>query len=451
MPAHRIALATFGSFGDLHPFLAIACELKRRGHHPIVATIPLYQEKVEAAGFEFRPLRTASMELPDRELMRKALHPRTGPEFIVRKLVMPSLALAYADALTAFDDVSLVIVHPLAFAARLAAETMRIPWVATQLAPMGFISAYDPPVLPGAAFLNRLRPLGPAFFRPLLAVAKIAVRPWTRSYERFRAQLGLPPAPDPLFDGAYSPSLVLALFSSVLGAKMPDWPQQTVVTGFPCYDGEDAALPPALEDFLDAGDAPIVFTLGTSAVHDAGSFYQESAKAAQSLGMRAVLLVGRDAANIPPGLPATILPVGYASFTLLFPRSAAIVHQGGVGTTGQAMRAGKPMLVMPYAVDQPDNAERVRRLGIARVLTRGNYSATTAARELGELLGDPQYRRNAAAIARQLKQEDGAAVACDLLERYLERYLAGPTLQPHAQPAATEIPIALSGAHRLEL
>jgi UDP:flavonoid glycosyltransferase YjiC (YdhE family) len=109
------------------------------------------------------------------------------------------------------------------------------------------------------------------------------------------------------------------------------------------------------------------------------------------------------------------------------------------------------MLVMPYAVDQPDNAERVRRLGIARVLTRGNYSATTAARELGELLGDPQYRRNAAGIARQLKQEDGAAVACDLLERYLEGYLAGPTLQPHAQPAATEIPIALSGAHRLEL
>jgi UDP:flavonoid glycosyltransferase YjiC (YdhE family) len=418
MSKDRIALATFGSFGDLHPYLAIARELKRRGHHAIVATIPLYREKVEAAGFEFRQLRAANIERADAQLMRKVLHLRNGAEYIVREMVMPSLSVAYSDARAAFQGVSLVVVHPLVFGARLAAETMKIPWVSTQLAPMGFLSAYDPPVVPAAPFLTGLRPLGPALFRPLFAVAKRSVRYWTRPYRKLRAELGLPPLEDPMFEGGTSPDLVLAMFSETLGGRMPDWPSQTVTTGFAFYDGEDDALPPQLEAFLQAGEPPLVFTLGTAAVLDAGSFYQESALAAQMLGRRAVLLIGNDAGNIPSNLPATILPVAYAPFSLLFPRSAAIVHQGGVGTTGQAMRSGRPMLVMPYAVDQPDNADRARRLGIARVLKRTDYSGHSAARELDALLSDAHYSETSARVGRQVALEDGAAIACDHLERF---------------------------------
>lgn len=419
MPAHRIALATFGSFGDLHPYLAIARELKQRGHYPIIVTIAMYQENVEAAGFEFRLLRTALVERPDEELMQKVLDLRHGAEFIVRKLMMPALSVAYSDARLAFDGVSLVVLHPMVFAARLAAESMKIPWVFTQLAPMGFFSAYDPPVLPIAPFLTQLRLLGPAFFGPLLRIAKGSVRSWTEPYHQLRSELGLPPSGDPMFDGAYSPELVLALFSRTLGNRMPDWPEQTVVTGFPFYDGEDTALAPELEAFLNTGEPPIVFTLGTSAVLDAGSFYRESAKAAQILGRRAVLLVGKEPTNVPFALPSTILAIDYAPFSLLFPRSAAIVHQGGVGTTGQAMRSGKPMLVMPYAVDQPDNADRVRRLGIARVLARKAFSSAAAARELNTLLRDSQYQQAAARVSLEVASEDGAAAACDHLNRYM--------------------------------
>lgn len=419
MPAHRIALATFGSFGDLHPYLAIARELKQRGHHPIIVTIAMYQENVEAAGFEFRRLRTALVERPDGELMQKVLDLRHGAEFIVRKLMMPALSVAYSDARLAFEGVSLVVLHPMVFAARLAAEAMKIPWVFTQLAPMGFFSAYDPPVLTVAPFLAHLRLLGPAFFGPLLRIAKGSVRPWTEPYQKLRSELGLPPSGDPMFDGAYSPELVLALFSKALGNRMPDWPEQTVITGFPFYDGEDTALAPELEAFLDTGEPPIVFTLGTSAVLDAGSFYRESAKAAEMLGRRAVLLVGKEPTNVPAALPSTILAIDYAPFSLLFPRSAAIVHQGGVGTTGQAMRSGKPMLVMPYAVDQPDNAERVRRLGIASVLARKAFSSAAAARELDTLLRDARYQQAAARVSLEVASEDGAAAACDHLDRYM--------------------------------
>jgi integrase len=191
MPSYRIALATFGSFGDLHPYMAIGRELKSEGHHVIIATVAMYKDKVEAAGFEFRLLRTALVERPDQELMQKVLDLRNGAEFIVRKLMMPALATAYADARVAFEGVSLVVLHPMVFAARLAAEALGIPWVFTQLAPMGFFSPYDPPTLPIAPFLGHLRFLGPRFFGPLLKVPKKSVGSWTEPYQHMRSELGL--------------------------------------------------------------------------------------------------------------------------------------------------------------------------------------------------------------------------------------------------------------------
>ena len=416
MTAHRIVLANFGSFGDLHPYLGIARELQRRGHVPVIATVPHYREKVEAAGFLFAPVRFAEItERPDAAMMGRILHLRTGPEFIIRELVMPSLRTAYADAAAALEGASLLVSHPLAYAAQLAAEARGLPWVSTQLAPFGMVSAYDPPVIPFAPLLTRLHGLGPRLWRPLLHLARQSARPWVHAVRDLRRELHLPDTGNPLFEGGASPWGTLALFSPLLGKPQPDWPVRTTQTGFAFYDGEEAALSPALKRFLHAGEPPIVFTLGTAAVHNPGSFYRDSAAAAQRLGRRAVLLVGRDATvSLPTYLPETMV-VDYAPFSLLLPRAAAVVHQGGVGTTAQAMRSGRPMLVVPWGVDQPDNAERVRRLGIARVTTRKRYSADVAAHELELLLRGPGYAECASAVGNAARREDGAAVACDVI------------------------------------
>jgi UDP:flavonoid glycosyltransferase YjiC (YdhE family) len=231
----------------------------------------------------------------------------------------------------------------------------------------------------------------------------------------------LPPAPEgnPLVDG-HSPSLVLALFSKRLADRQPDWPPQTVVTGFPFLEQEGGSgLPAALARFLDAGPPPLVFTLGSSAVWDAGPFYQHSAAATQRLGRRAVLLVGRATGNRPAELPEGVVACDYAPFAELFPRAAAVVHQGGIGTTGRALQAGCPMLVMPFTHDQPDNAERVRRLGVARTIFRRRYTPARAAAELGSLLEEPAYARRASEVGEQVRQEDGVTAACDALEGLL--------------------------------
>jgi UDP:flavonoid glycosyltransferase YjiC (YdhE family) len=211
------------------------------------------------------------------------------------------------------------------------------------------------------------------------------------------------------------------MFSTHFAGKQPDWPPQTVITGFPFYDQDgEAGMPSELVRFLEAGPPPLVFTLGSSAVGDAGPFYDHSATAAKLLGRRAVLLVGKDPRNRPASLPDGVVAFDYAPFSELFPRAAAIVHQGGIGTMAQAMRSGRPMLVMPYAHDQPDNAERATRLGIARTVSRQRYNPARAAAELRHLLDEPAYSHRASEIGEQVRQEDGVRAACDSLEALLQ-------------------------------
>jgi UDP:flavonoid glycosyltransferase YjiC (YdhE family) len=244
-------------------------------------------------------------------------------------------------------------------------------------------------------------------------------RKWPQPIYDLRAELGLPKGANPLFDAKHSPYLVLALFSQVLGTEQKDWPDNTKITGFCYYDADagNAALAPHIEEFLAKGEPPVVFTLGSAAVLAAGNFYEFSARAAIKLGVRAVLLIGTDPRNqLRQAPPETICVAEYAPYSKLFSRAALVVHQGGVGTTAQCLRAGKPMLIMPYSHDQPDNARRMRRLKVARVIQRGNYTPIRVARRLKAMLAEPLYSGRAEQVAYWLEHEDGVQSACDALE-----------------------------------
>jgi len=129
-----------------------------------------------------------------------------------------------------------------------------------------------------------------------------------------------------------------------------------------------------------------------------------------------VLLVGTDPRNVPSIQSPELYVARYAPYSKIFPRASLIVHQGGAGTTAQAMQAGKPMLVMPYSHDQPDNARRMLRLGVAGVIRRQDYTAERAARRIRRILEHPRFAEDAAEVGEQLRHEDGLARACDALE-----------------------------------
>ncbi len=420
----RIVLNTLGSFGDIHPYMAIALELQSRGHEPVVATMEGYREKIEDAGLEFFSVRPNLPEpkSQDSDLMAKVMEPKTGARFLTEELIFPAVRDSYADLLAAVKGADLLVTHPAAPAGPLVGRKTGMPWISSVLAPLSFFSAYDMPVPPFWQWTSKLRVLGPRFTRFFLDVMKSSYK--AKAVTTFRDELGLSDTGNPMFAGQHSPLLVLALFSSVFGPPQPDWPKQTEITGFCFYDGQhQTAMPPELERFLAAGPAPIVFTLGSSAVWVARDFFAQSIEAAQRLGQRAVLLVG-DERNRPTSLPDGVIAADYAPYQSLLPRASVVIHHGGVGTTSQALLAGVPTLIVPFAFDQSDNAEHARRLGTSRTVYRNSYRAPRVESELRELLGRPEYRRNAREVSNKLKQENGSGRAADLIEN-----VCGPTFR----------------------
>ena len=419
----RIVLTTFGSFGDIHPYMAIALELQTRGHDPVIATSGLYREKIEGAGLSFAAIRP---DLPppreqDQEMMDRVMEPMSGPKYLMEELIFPYVRDGYADLMQASEGADLLVTHPITFAGPLVARTTGIPWISTVLSPLSFFSAYDPPMPPFWPWMNKIRVIGPRLMRVFMDLVKRNYR--AKQIDELREELGIPDYGNPAFEGQHSPALVLALFSKHFAEPQPDWPLQTKVTGFAFYDGRhETAMPPDLLEFLNTGAAPIVFTLGSSAVWVARDFFHESIAAAKRLGRRAVLLIGDERNRPQEPLPPEMIAVDYAPFESLLERGCVIVHHGGIGTTSQGLRAGIPTLIVPFAFDQSDNAAHAARLGTSRTLYRRSYKAERVARELDKLLSKPQYALKARDLGARLRSENGAATAANLIEEFLSDF-----------------------------
>jgi UDP:flavonoid glycosyltransferase YjiC (YdhE family) len=429
-----IVLTTFGSYGDIHPYMAIAMELRSRGHRPVIATSELYRDKMQTAGFDFVAVRPhiPPPQEQDAEKMKKVMNPRSGSGFLLNEMLFPFVREGYEDLLRVVEGADLLLTHPISFAGPLVAQKTGMPWVSSVLAPASFLSAYDFPVPPFWSWMRHMELLGPRFVAAFFNQAKKVYR--NKPYEEFRDELGLPDRGSPVFEGQHSPTLILALFSSLFAQPQPDWPPPTRVTGFAFYDGRnELETPPELDRFLDAGPPPIVFTLGSSAVWVARDFYRESIAAARLLGRRAVLLIGDERNQPQEKLPPEMIAVNYAPFEVLLPRACAMVHHAGVGTTSQGLRAGIPTLTVPFAFDQPDNAAHAARLGGSRTLSRAKYRAVRVARELEVLLNNPDFVRKAQQAGERIRAENGASVAVDLIEQVLQAE-AGMTARKVEEP-----------------
>lgn len=419
----KIVFATFGSLGDVHPLLALALEMKRRGHEVCFATSEYYRAKIETTGLGFAPLRPA-ISPDDKELVANLMDRKKGTERLFRDLLFPSLADSYHDLQAATRGADLLVSSETIYAAPILAAKTRLRWVSVTLAPMSFFSAFDPPVFPIYSDLAKLRFLGARFNRLMMRLARFHTRRWSQPVYDFRREMGLPRGRDPIYDAKYSPHRVLALFSKTLGEPQRDWAKQTRQTGFCFYDAHNtdnansSESASRVEAFLQNGAPPIVFTLGSAAVWSAGDFYQNSVRATKMLGRRALFLVGE---NVIRDLPNTMLAIDYAPYSLVFGRACAVVHQGGVGTTAQAMRAGVPQIIVPWSHDQPDNAARMVRSGAGLSVARRQYSPQNIARTLKYLLETPSFAQRAQQIAAIIAQENGIQNACDELERELKR------------------------------
>ncbi len=488
----KIVLTTFGSFGDVHPYLAIGRELKARGHHVVVATCELYRGAVESAGLEFFAVRP---DLPDLEnnadFYARVMNPLGGgAKYLLQEIVAPSVRQTFADLCEATRDADVLISHSMSVVAPLVALTSHTRQSSTRKRPLIWISAVVSPMFLQSVSDAPSLPLVPALARvPFLG--EIAARSWNRwmgnwlaqpldSLRDLRHELGLPPAVSPLFADAHSPHRVLALFSPLLAPPQTDWPPQTRAVGFCFHDrnrdenegnsptpaNEIAAAaahiwPPAaeslskplvqtvclsgaaplraaasigargigarkshrefnseLQKFLEqSARPPILFTLGASSAMNAGEFWQESARAVALLKRRAIFVLGRELESASKFSSPHIFCVSYLPLSQILPCCESAVHHGGIGTIALCLQAGTPMILVPQAQDQPDNAWRAARMGAARLLPKSRYRAERVARELRALSSTRYYDRRAQFFRARIAREDGTQTACDEIEK----------------------------------
>ncbi|HEY7117214.1 MAG TPA: glycosyltransferase [Tepidisphaeraceae bacterium] len=411
-------LATLGTDGDVVPHAGLGARLRSRGHEVTLAAPEPFRALAESLGIAFRPLVTAEefgemIADPDlfHPLLSGRMMARWGARFIPRNYELLAELTAGAERV--------LVTNPGVLAARLVQEKLGRPTATLLLQPGMIPSTFAPPEMPGGLTLPQWvpRPLGELYWAGVDTAGYLLV---ARSLNRVRSAIGLAPVRR-LFRWWLSPELVVGLFPEWYAARQPDWPAQLRLAGFGRYDGDRGGeLGEDVRAFCRSGSAPIAFTLGTGMTH-AARFFRAAAAACELLGARGILLT-KYAHQLPARLPPGVRHCAFAPFRKLLPLCGAVVHHGGIGTTAAALSAGVPQLILPLAWDQPDNAARVRRLGVGLSLGPRQRTAGHLARALARLMA-PETRDRCRAVANQVGDVDGLDVAADWIERLAARSL----------------------------
>lgn len=411
----RVILVSMGSMGDTMPFVVVGRAMQERGHDITLIGNEHFTEMFKSVGFEF----AASLTEQQYQDFLHGQAEWSGLRALkeMGELVRDQLPKVY-DLVTEryVPGETIVVAQGYALGARVAQETHGLPLATVHLQPMWFRSVYDPPGVPD--WMPRWYP---GMFDRLIDFA--IDRGVGKTVNEFRQQLGLPIAKFVMKHWWNSPQLVLGMFPEWYNRPQPDWPPQTQLPGFPIYKPrEDEAMPPALEEFLNAGDPPILFMQSTVTC-DAHDFFEVSAQAAAAVGRRAILLTPHGD-QIPNPLPKGVAHFSWLPLDSVLPRCALHVHHGGIGTIGHTLAAGIPHLTVPMVYDQPDNAQRLKRLGVSSYLKPSKYKLPRVVRELKQLLGSSEIRERCRYYAEKSKQSDFGGNVCRALEKLHEDSLA---------------------------
>lgn len=411
MPSKTILMTAIGSHGDVLPQIAIGRALKARGHRVEIFVSPFFAPLVEAAGLVAHPGGTVEeyenlLRDPDTH------HPIRAFRRFAELLGPYTLPMLEAMRARVEPGNTILVTGLLGVVPRLLQEIDGIPCVTLHLAPAGFRSRYQ---------VSRMLPYDslphlPGWMRPSMwwlsdLLLDHAILPMVNPA---RAELGLPPVKRFFHEWIHGADRQLGLFPDWFAEAQPDWPENTVLTGFPLSDaGEGAVLPEAVQHFLAAGAPPVAFSAGTATAANR-DFFAASAESCRQSGRRGILLTHRPE-QLPAQLPEGVVHFDYVPFAALLPRLAAFVHHGGIGSTAQALRAGVPQLIRPMAFDQFDNSARVQRLGVAEEILPWRYRPATVAAALSRLIDDTSRRQRCGELAQRLQNEDGIAAACDAI------------------------------------
>lgn len=415
MAQRKALILTYGSRGDVEPFVALALGLADAGFDVSLATADRFRDFVGGYGIPFHPITSASLDMidtPDGKTMiegTSGLIGRIAAGARTARKAGPINAKMMNDAWAAARtvDPDLIVFHPKILVAPHIAEKLGIPL---------FMGILQPMMVPTRAFAASLRSLPfPGFNRMSYRLVRMSYGFLRKSTNAFRTQeLGLPPVhsgSEVLMPRALGSYPVLHAISPLVLPRPDDWPENALLTGYwRLPEQEDYSPPRAVADFLDNGPPPVFVGFGSMTSNDPESLARCVVDALRTAGQRGVIAGGWAGLAIEDSddlISAPPMP-----YRWLFPRMAAVVHHGGAGTTAEGLHAGVPSVICPFFADQPFWGQRTVDLGVgATPVPRGKLTADRLAGSIREAVSDPQLRANAQDLASRLAQEDGVETA----------------------------------------
>jgi sterol 3beta-glucosyltransferase/vancomycin aglycone glucosyltransferase len=418
----RIGLQTWGSDGDIRPFIALAAGLRVAGHDVTLSITSVdgkcYSNLCHRFGIDVRhtdfqrPSQSGIREFGQEILQTQnpAKHLRT----IVSRLLEPSDSAVENAARELCEQHDTVVGHSIIHALPANAAKHGCRYVSLQFQPGGLPTRYRPP--PGVL------DLGPMLNCLLWMVAgKVVDRIMVPRVNAVRARVGVPPIASFLRDASFSADLNLIAASPCLVPPQPDWQPVHKVCGYLDLPvgAHDELVPEEIEAFVRAGPPPVYMTVGSMLPVEQSEevLTRTLVEAALAAGCRAIVQSSPLGLS---GLPddGRILRLTAAPHALVFPRCAAVVHHGGAGTTHSACRAGVPSIVIPYYLDQGGWAAALAAARVApKPLRRESLTTARLSSRIAMVLADAGMKEQARELGAKMRSEDGVARAVACIER----------------------------------
>jgi UDP:flavonoid glycosyltransferase YjiC (YdhE family) len=419
----RVAILTFGTRGDVQPFLALALGLQRAGHDVFLGAPRNFAKLAAEYDVPFRPMSLDTRKLLERPDVKRAIESGSLWQFLRlrRRWFLHDVVNLDSWNMTADAD---AVVFRLGdpTAAHSIASKRGIPSIGVMYLPVE-PSAELPPLGAG-----RSRRRGPRYNRLMSEVSCRFV--WwlgTPANNRFRRDfLELPKLPTfaapPEYMGQNQPSLYA--YSPLVLPKPSDWRSDAHVVGYLYLDEPTGWQPPAdLCRFLESGPKPVFVGFGSMPSADPTTKELLVLEAVQLVGTRAVIQGAWGGTRDGERLPADILSVGTMPYSWLLPRMSAIMHHGGMGTTADAFRAGVPTVVVPHNFEQPYWAQRASELGVCpEPIPFRRLSVERLAAAMRTVLNDAAMQQRAAELGGKIRAENGVGRAVELIEEYVQRF-----------------------------
>jgi len=415
----NVLMVAVGSYGDVLPMVGLGQALRSRGHTVTLFTNGHFAKLVQQAGLNFVAMGSAEeyeavANHPD------LWHPHKGWRIIMNRMMSDNYLKEAYQRLCSYlvPGQTILVSSTLSFVARLVQETQNVPNATVHFSPGVFHSAYKAPHMPDLPLPDWL----PVWLKQGVwaIIDYLMIDPLLKpKLNRFRRELGLSPVSRIFHHWIHSPDLVLGLFPDWFAPPQPDWPPATVLTGFPLYDDAgDSGLPEPVQSFLEGHPQPLVFTPGSANKHGT-SFFAEAAHTCQSTNQPGIFLT-RYPEQLPQPLPPQTIHCSYAPLSQLLPHCSALIHHGGIGTCSQALRAGIPQLIQPYAFDQYDNGARIEQLGVGRTISRRAFHEKRIIQNLEHLFTSPKVHTACHTIKQTFSETDPLTASCILMETLMD-------------------------------